>query len=122
KPNTLLLFYMLLLIMAVLLALAAVILPRTTLNLPPAIQQLMPWRSGIVGVGSFLAFFFLVLPPFTCFHQEHLNKEVLPIFAYRTNWLRTTVLMQLLGVVGPALEFWLALRKARPLPRIDISW
>jgi hypothetical protein len=121
KGNALLICYVLLLVVAVLLAVAGVVIPRLSIQLPHAIQQIMPWRSGIVGGLTLLAFFFLVLQLLVGFGEETTSSEGVPL-AFRTNWLRLAFLVNLVAAVGTALEFWLALRKSRPLPRIDISW
>jgi len=112
--------YVILLAAAVLLAVAAAVIPRLKIQLPPAIQQIMPWRSGIVGGLTLLAFFFLVLQLMVGFGEET-SADGVPQ-AFRTNWLRLAFLVNLAAAVGTALEFWLALRKSRPMPRIDISW
>jgi hypothetical protein len=119
--NGLLFGYVLLLVVAVLFAVAAVVLPRLSIQLPPTIQQIMPWRAGIVGGMTLLAFFFLLLQLVIGLGEETTSAEGVPQ-AFRTNWLRLAFLVNLAAAVGTALEFWLTLRKSRPLPRIDISW
>jgi hypothetical protein len=48
--------------------------------------------------------------------------QVMYYLLHRTFWLDLAVLFSIVAVAGAALEFWLALRKSRPLPRVDISW
>jgi hypothetical protein len=116
EANWLLIIYILLLLTSFLVATAAVVLPRSQINLPPLLEQIMPYRAGVVAGVVLLAFFFLFLQVVTGFKQEG------PAYAH-TNWLRLAVTVHFFGgVVGAALDFWLFLRKSRPLPRIDISW
>jgi hypothetical protein len=122
KMNGLTLLYLLLMLAAVVLAMAVVILPRASLRLPPVVQQFMLWRSEIVGGVALLAFVVLVIQLLIGFNQETNKDNVLPIYGYRTLWLRLAVLAQFLAVLGAGLELWLAVRKSRPLPRIDVSW
>jgi hypothetical protein len=150
------LFFWLFYFVALLAAVACLVLPHLAVALPAAVQQLWPWRSGIVGGLAVLALLFLVLELFVGFGLEKnapdlaknatKGKEAsdkgaadgakelpqflanlprikeLYEFTYRTTWLYLAVLCQLVAVAGAALEFWLALRKDRPLPRIDINW
>jgi hypothetical protein len=121
RGNLLIMAYVFLLTLAVLLAVASVVIPRLSIQLPAGIQQIMPWRSGIVGGLTILAFVFLLLQIMVGFGEEVLSSEGVPQ-SLRTVWLRLAFLVNLVAAVGTALEFWLAMRKARPLPRIDISW
>lgn len=119
--NGLLILYLLLFILALVAALAAVILPRVPARLPRAVQQIMPWRSGIVAGLVLLAFLSLFLQMVKGFAEE----KGFPVAAFavqRTGWLRLAATLHLAAVVSAALEFWLMLRKSRPLPRVDISW
>ncbi len=120
QGNALLIAYLLLLLLALLLALASVVLPRLSVTLPPAVRQIMPWRSGIVSGVILLAFLFLFLQLLKGFSEE--AGEMAAFDVYRTAWLKLAVSLHLLAVVTAALEFWLVLRRTRPLPRIDVSW
>jgi hypothetical protein len=127
------LFYILLFLLTLVLALACLIVPRLQMALPPALQQLWPWRSAFVLGLVCLAYVFLVLEVLVGFGLESSTKSEIaavsanlgtPVYyaLHRTFWLRLAVLAHTLALVGAALDFWLILRKNRPLPRIDISW
>lgn len=120
QGNPLLIAYLLLFLLALLLALASVVLPRLAVTLPHAVQQMMPWRSGIVTGAILLAFLFLFLQVLKGFSEE--AGETAAFDVYRTAWLKLAVSLHLLAAVTAALEFWLVLRRTRPLPRIDVSW
>jgi hypothetical protein len=118
--NAPLIVYLILFLLALLIAVASVLLPRLAINLPPAVQQIMPWRSGIVTGAIVLAFLFLFLQLVKGFNEE--ASELGALYVTRTAWLKLAVSLHLLAAVTAALEFWLVLRKTRPLPRVDISW
>jgi len=118
NSNLFLSFYLLFFLASFAVATAAVVLPRLELDLPPTVQQFMPYRSGIVAGLVSLAFFFLVLQVVTGLNQESLSNGLL----VRTNWFRFAATFHLVAMVTATLDFWLFLRKSRPLPRIDISW
>ena len=122
--NTLLVFYLLLLVVAVLLAIAAVVIPRLSIQLPAAVHQIMPWRSGIVGGLTLLAFLFLLLQLVVGLGVNIDDIDGIPQEYRRrtTFWLWLAFLVNLAAAVGITLDFWLAVRKSRPLPRIDVSW
>jgi hypothetical protein len=120
--NSLSILYLLFLLAALLLAAAALVLPRTSRTLPPWVHQILPWRSGILLGIVTMGFVFLVLQLLTGFKQEVAGTEVLPIYAIRTNWLKICVLLHALALASFGLEFWLAVRKTKPLPRLDMHW
>jgi hypothetical protein len=122
KGSWLLVLYLLVLLVTVFAAIAAEVIPRLALQLPPQVQQILPLRSGIIFGLAALGLVFLILQMLTGFEHETANKGGLPIFASRTFWFRVAVLLQVIAVVGAALEFWLLVRRNRPLPRVDISW
>ena len=115
-------FFLLFFLAALLLSLACVIVPRLNIALPNWARSLWPWRSAIVAGVALLAFFFLLLQLLAWFDLEQANAKEGYYLVHRTLWLELAVLSLIVGVIGAALEFWLVLRKSRPLPRIDISW
>jgi hypothetical protein len=116
------LFYVLLLVLTLLLSIASVVLPRLGLALPPVVQQLWPWRSAFVFGFVALSFVFLVLQALVGFGLENATDSSAYNWLHRTFWLRLAVLCHTVALLTSALEFWLVVRKDRPLPRIDISW
>lgn len=68
--DVLLLFFVILFLLALILALASIVMPLLKLQLPPAVQQLMPWRWGITGALTILAFLFLFLQSLVGFSIE----------------------------------------------------
>jgi hypothetical protein len=115
-------FYLLFFIVAFLLAWASVIVPRVNASLPQWAHPLWPWRSAIVGGVTLLALMFLLLELLAGFGLEHAQEKDASYVVRSTGALGLVVFVMLCAIVGAALEFWLVLRKSRPLPRIDISW
>jgi hypothetical protein len=115
-------FYLLFFLAAFAVALASVIVPRLQVSLPPWARPLWPWRSAIVGGLAFLALMFLVLEMLSGFGLERALGKDGYYLARRTFALDLTFLLFLAAIAGAALEFWLVVRKSRPLPKIDISW
>ncbi len=118
--NALLVVYLILFLLALLITLASAALPWLPTTLPPAVQPLVPWRSGIVTGAILLAFLFLFLQLLKGFHEE--SPELGAFLALRTGWLKLAVTLHLVAAITAATEFWLVLRKTRPLPRVDVSW
>ncbi len=118
--NALLVVYLILFLLALLITLASAALPWLPITLPPAVQPLVPWRSGIVTGAILLAFIFLFLQLLKGFHEE--APELGTFLALRTGWLKLAVTLHLVAAITAAAEFWLVLRKTRPLPRVDVSW
>jgi hypothetical protein len=119
--NALSLFYLLFLLAAVMFGISALILPRTSFRVPNALRQILPWSSGVLLAIVTMAFVFLILQLITKFKQEAAEKAF-PINTMQTFWLKTCILLHAFAVISYALEFWLAIRKTKPLPRIDIRW
>jgi hypothetical protein len=85
-------------------------------KLPPALQQVWPWRAGLVAFFAFLGLFFLVMQLFIGFSPSSDTLHTTPFV-----WL--ALLVQVVALVGALLDFWLEIRgPGRPMPRIDISW
>jgi hypothetical protein len=120
--NALSVLYLLFLVVGVLVAVATMVLPLLPIELPAGLKEILPWRSSILLGIVTMAFAFLILQLLTSFDAEKLRQTSLPSFTFRTNWLRGALLLHLIAVVGYGLEFWLALRKNKPLPRMDLSW
>jgi hypothetical protein len=131
------LFYSLFFLAALVAAVAAQVLPHGAAHLPPALQQLWPWRSGIVCGLAALAFLFLFLELLVGFGLEHdipdlIKESAISVKGFadadlvgllrRTIWLVLAVLFHIAAVVGAALDFWLVQRQGRPLPRLVLNW
>ncbi len=115
--NPLTSLYTLMLLFALLLSVAITavrLIPG--IKLPGALQQVWPWRAGLVAFFAFLGFFFLLLQLFIGFSPPGDTLHTTPFV-----WL--TLAVQFVALVGSLLEFWLEIRgPGRPMPRIDISW
>jgi hypothetical protein len=149
--NVLLIFYLLLFLPNLVVTIGALVVTRVPLKLPPAVQQLLPWRWGIVAAANLIVFFFLalqLLPYLGGFSLEtKVAKEAHAQFpadkakntmeektaevgrgtmidsVQRTNWLRLAVLLHLLAILSAAMMFWLGQRgEHRPLPRLELLW
>lgn len=136
---------------AIVLAVAMHILPHTQVKLPPVLQKLWPFRSGLLGGLTVLAIFFLLMQLAFGFSLEDkfeegirktyeaphqaavteeenrivLLKEGLEMDKFnlqRTIWLWLVVLLLIVALKAQGLDFWLERRgKEKPLPRIDFS-
>ena len=115
-------FYLIFFLIAFLVSLASVLVPRLDITLPDWARPLWPWRSAIVAGIAFLALMFFVLELLAGFGLEHAQGKELYYLVRRTFAVDLVFLLLLAAIAGALLEFWLVLRKSRPLPKIDISW
>lgn len=150
SASVLLILWLLLFLLALLLAIASAVVPRLNVQLPPQVKPLWPWRTALVGLLAALAFLLLLgemvtgfplekevvsriteksqpVNPNTDKPDEVREKELrkgMAIDAYhleRTAAFDLVVLLNLVAVIGLALEIWLERRGAtRPLPRVDL--
>jgi hypothetical protein len=132
------LFNVLFFLAALVAASASHLLPDGPARLPPALQQLWPWRSGIICGLAALAFLFLFLELCVGFGLEQDATEALKETAIqlkglvtadapaalmrRSFWLVLVVLFYIAAIVGAAFDLWLAERPGKPLPRMVINW
>jgi len=68
--SVLTLFYLMLFFPTLAVTIAVMVLPFISVKLPPALEQLMPWRWGIVAVANLLTFMFLALQLLVGFSLE----------------------------------------------------
>jgi hypothetical protein len=148
--SVLTIFYLLLFFPVLALTVASVVLDLLHLKLPPAVQQLLPWRWGIVAAVNLILFLFLALQLLLNFSlesrfKEYVEKEVkvpdkepkttqqqkaeealqgMNLQAlHRTVALRLVVLLHLAAIACAALMFWVARRgPGRPLPKVELVW
>ncbi len=73
--NWLLILYLLLFLPTLALAIFSAVLPRMTLKLPPAVEQVRPWRWAVVGALTLASFLVLCLLLFWGFTLEHRTLE-----------------------------------------------
>jgi hypothetical protein len=143
--------YMVLVLAGIVLAFAPLLLSRLTVKLPPAVEQLWPWRQALLGAVNLLALLLLLSLLASGFSLEQAlaapidqqveakqpasptgeDYEMLAIRRgsqmgelnlRRTVWLRLTVLLNLLALAGVGLEFWLEQRGKRLPPRAEFQW
>jgi hypothetical protein len=147
-----LLFYVLLLLPVTILAIAAAVFPQLTLKLPPIVGQIAPWRWALVAAAALFLLLLLLLPVLFGFSlEEKITAEAKAAVAkdqkdkpttdedkvklamaedsavkaqvlQRTTALHLVVLLQLVAVIGAALQFWLDRRGAQPVPRVEFRW
>jgi hypothetical protein len=126
-------------------ALACLVAERTRPVLPPWAVQLWPWRGAIVGGLALLAFLFLFLelvlgfgleatagqdaymvnvphPPWQTAATTTPVRVILAHCLHRTTWLWLGVVALIVAITGAFLDYWLVMRRDRPLPRADIAW
>lgn len=152
KPgaNPLTIFYLLLFLLALAVTIASVVIDRVPRKLPPWVNNLLPWRWGIVAAANLIVFLFLALQLLLGFsldsrYHEWVDKEtkldaksnpttqerkttdahrgeLLGRLRY-TNSLRLVVLLHLIAVASSAILFWIDRRGMnRPLPRLELRW
>jgi len=120
-------------------------------RLPPALQQIWPWRLAIVGITAALAFLILLLQLWMGFGLENglakivdaglenkraaaatpEEKQRLEIergsqlgsyVIERTSWYRLALLCHVIAVGAAGLEIWMARRGNKPLPQLQVEW
>jgi hypothetical protein len=124
------------------------VLKFVNVKLPPAVEQLMPWRWGIVAAANLFVFLFLVLQLFMGFSLEskahdQIDKQVKEMkekssipakqaeiiretgydTLHRTVWLKLSVVLHLLAILSAGFMYWVGRRgTSRPLPRLELMW
>jgi hypothetical protein len=133
--------------LAFLVVVAAAVWPLVQIRLPPAVEQLRPWRWALAAGLSLAALFFLVMQLIVGFSLEHtvteradtevkklfksegeqiqhlaLAERVAAVNPQRTFALRLAFWLSLLATIAAALQFWLDYRGQRPLPQLELRW
>jgi hypothetical protein len=153
KPgaSVLTIFYLLLFIPALIVTIASVVVDMVPINkLPPQVNNLLPWRWGIVAAANLILFLILALQLLLGFsldsrYREWVDNETKleaksnPTTQERktaearrgellgrlrhTTALRLVVLLHLIAVVSSAFLFWMDRRGThRPLPKLELRW
>jgi len=151
KPGVsiLTIFYLLLFFPVLAVTVASVVIPMISVKWPPQVENLMPWRWGIVAAANLIVFLFLGLQLLLGFSLENryhdwVNEtkreakgtpttqerkladvtrgELLERLRY-TFWLRLVVLLHLSASISSALMVWMDRRGPyRPLPKWEWKW
>lgn len=152
KPGAsiLTIFYLLLFFPALAVTIASVVITRVPIKLPPQVEQLLPWRWGIVAAVNLILFLFLGLQVLLGFsldsrYREWVDNEMklqaknnpttqerkmaeahrgerLQVLRH-TFWLRTVILLHLAALVSSVLMYWIDRRgRHRPLPKVELRW
>lgn len=124
--------YGLLLLLSLALAVASAVLPSIpAANLPPALQQLMPWRAVVVAGAALLVLVMLVLELAAGFGPEHYDKHAVlaylgkdqALFFSKTVFVMLALLCHVLAALAAALDASITLGgPGKPPPRLDIHW
>lgn len=123
--------YLLTFLLAMVLALASSLMPLIREKLPPQVQQYKQWFWAITAGLALLTLCILLLQLTTGFKLENeivsqagsnLGGGIAESMLQRTAALRWVLFLNVLAVIGAALQFWVERRGDKPLPRIDISW
>jgi hypothetical protein len=151
RMNWLMVLFFLLLLLAWALTVAPIIMRQRLLTLPPAIQQIWPWRAVMEVATCAAVLLILLLQAAMGFGLENalatkvdeglksqrpadltgeerekwdIQKEAqLGQFNLRrTPWFRLAELFLLLAIAGTGLELWLEKRGPRQRPRVDFHW
>jgi hypothetical protein len=149
--NPLMWFYLLFFLASLVLAIAPLVLQKTTFKLPPALQDLWPWRQAILAGALLLTFLILILQGSVGFGletairrqvekslesereaaktPETLEKVAIKEGAelgrfniHRTTAFRLAFLLNFVALACVGLELWLSRRASKPLPRMDLYW
>jgi hypothetical protein len=149
--SPLLLIYILVLFFPTLLVtIACVVIPLLhNVKLPPFVEQVWPWRWGIVAALNAVLLLFLVLQLFLNFSIENKVKAGIEAemgqakesastpelkqreakrggkmeMLVRTFWLKLSVFLHFLATVCAALVYWVQKRgPSEPLPRLELMW
>jgi hypothetical protein len=148
--NLLMLPYLLLLGLTTVLAIAFTVLPKLAIQLPPPVQNFLPWRMGVIAALGVLLVLIIGIQSLRGFSLENAlltpdkaaresrEKATTPeeikkfeieyesaIGKYgirRTSALRLTMLCHIIVVLGSGLALAIARRGDRPAPRIEIMW
>jgi hypothetical protein len=148
--NILILFYVLLLILLLLVTAAAVVVDVIQAPLPPAVQQLLPWRWAAVAGLTALTFVLLVLQLLLGFRMENAlarnvdygvdkmlersskesDKEQAAAARtaartfghHRSTFLTLALLLHLAALLCSVPLFLGDPRRGRPIPRLDLAW
>lgn len=147
--SALTIFYLLLFFPALIVTVASVLLPMLQLQLPPWVNDLMPWRWGIVAAANLLVFLFLALQLLLGFSLDSRYLDWVDNQTKRTEsnpttqerkeadakrgelreklrhkcWLYVVVLLHLTAIATSALMFWIDRRgQLRPPPRWELRW
>lgn len=126
------LLYGLLLLLTLALAVgSAVLISLPPAHVPPALQQVMPWRAILAAGASLLLLIVLVLELAAGFGPEHYDKHAVlaylgkdqTLFFSKTVFVFLALLCHILAALAAALDAGIMLRgPGKPPPRIDISW
>lgn len=107
--SALMVFYLLMYLLALSLAIGSFLLTLKIVPVSPQIKHLLPWRAAIVAGVVAIAFLLILI---ACWAES-----------FGTVWLRSTVCLHLIALIGLGLEFCLLRRGPnRPMPRIDVLW
>ncbi|HEY7327510.1 MAG TPA: hypothetical protein VH592_07720 [Gemmataceae bacterium] len=148
--SVLTIFYLLLFFPSLIITVGSVVILMVPVKLPPQVNNLLPWRWGIVAAVNLVLFLFLALQLLLGFsldsrYREWVDKETKldaksnPTTQARkesdvkrgellerlqhTVWLRLVVLLHLIAIVSSALMFWMDRRGThRPRPKLELKW
>jgi hypothetical protein len=124
---------------------------RVPLNLPPAVQPLLPWRAAMLAGLVLLGFVLLLMQSLVGFSleakmmetaervtpalstpdptpddrltQTFKTAQIYSSFGLQTTiWFRLVLLFHILALIGAGIDFWLERRGTQPLPRADVMW
>ncbi len=143
-------FYLLLFFPVLVVTIASVAITMIQVKLPPQVEQLLPWRWGIVAAVNLILFLFLALQVLLGFsldgqYTEWVDKEMKseaknnPTTPERkkteaqrgekmevlrhTFWLRLVVFLHLVAILSAVLMFWINQRGThRPMPKLELVW
>jgi hypothetical protein len=123
QGNALTILYLFVLLIAFLASMAITVVRLIPgFKVPGGLQQIWPWRGGLVALFALLGLFFLGMQLFVGFVPNDASADLMARL-HTTPFVWLTLLFQFVAVVGALLDFWLEIRgSGRPMPRIDVSW
>jgi hypothetical protein len=144
------LFYWLLFIPTLVITVGVAVLPFVQVKLPPAVENLLPWRWGIIALLNVVLFFFLILQLLLNFSFETQVKEWVDkkmeankaemekkkvsknskeievergrlLEPLQRKWpLTLTVLLHLLALATAGFVYWMGKQEGRPMPKLEL--
>jgi hypothetical protein len=147
--SVLMIFYMILLCLLMLASIAVIVFHLIPTAPPPSLRMILQWQGLILGGAALLIFLFLGIELLKGFNltnriqslsdkdnsksrdEERFGKHGVDVLGAMnksamglrtTFWFRLVVLLNLLAILGGAMQFWMARRGHKPPPKLEFAW
>jgi hypothetical protein len=150
KPgaSAFMIIYIILICLLTLASIGVIVLPFLPIRLPPLVETLKQMQGLILGGVALLAFLFLNMELIKGFNLSNLLRSKVEkqfkvdsddvekrteqqivqggvlsgLSLEQTLWFRLVFWLNLLAIIGGALEFWVVRRGNKPPPKIEFVW